>query len=195
MQSRKSGYFLVYRDVWNHKVFKNKIEAAIWLYMISSASHKDKTARFMDNLIPIKRGQLIFPLRMNAKIWGISYQAMRSFILRLKRRKMVSHVLTTLQPSPNYKWNKISLISIENYDKFQYVDEMSHVSTTEPDNLIHYSNTLISNISPKKEKDESTNKGYKFTGEKWGQYGKIVINGKKMWKHLFNDKLPLKEEL
>ena len=46
MQSRKSGYFLVYRDVWKHPVFKNLVESAIWLYMISSASHKDKTARY-----------------------------------------------------------------------------------------------------------------------------------------------------
>ena len=26
MESRKSGYFVVYRDVWKHKVFKNLIQ-------------------------------------------------------------------------------------------------------------------------------------------------------------------------
>jgi hypothetical protein len=42
---RKSGFFLAWRSVWRHKAFKNVIESAIWLYMVSSASHKDKEAR------------------------------------------------------------------------------------------------------------------------------------------------------
>ena len=76
MQSRKSGYFIVYRDVWKHKVFKNLIQSSIWLYMISSASHQDKTLRFLDNPIFVKRAELIFPLRKNSTIWGISYSEM-----------------------------------------------------------------------------------------------------------------------
>jgi len=57
MQSRKSGYFIVYRDVWKHKVFKNLIQSSIWLYMISSASHQDKTLKFLDSPIFVKRAE------------------------------------------------------------------------------------------------------------------------------------------
>ena len=49
--SRKSGYFLVYRDVWKHKCFRSLIESSVWLYMISSATHQDKTLNFLDNRI------------------------------------------------------------------------------------------------------------------------------------------------
>ena len=88
MQGRKSGYFLVYRDVWKHPVFKNLIEASIWLYMISSASHKSKTLMFLDNPIPVGVGELIFPIRKNAKIRNIAYSSLRSFLLRLKRSEV-----------------------------------------------------------------------------------------------------------
>ena len=49
--SRKSGYFICYRNIWQHPVFKNLLQASCWIYMISSASHQDKTLRFLDNSV------------------------------------------------------------------------------------------------------------------------------------------------
>ena len=188
MQSRKSGYFLVYRDVWKHAVFKNLVESAIWLYMISSASHRDKTARYLDNEIFIKRGELIFPLRKNAKIWNIPYTAMRSFILRLKRRGMINHRLTTLKPTNDFKYSKITIVSVVNYDKFQYVDPVDNQRlTNDHAYLINYTNTLESNISPKK----SSKEDYKKIGD-WGEYNIILKDSKKFLKHKWKDE-PLKE--
>ena len=186
--SRRSGYFLVYRDVWKHPVFKNLVESAIWLYMISSASHKDKTARYLDNEIFIKRGELIFPLRKNANIWKIPYTAMRTFILRLKRRGMINHRLTTLKPTKDFKYSKITIISVLNYDKFQYVDPVDNQQlTNDSAYLIHNTNTLISNISPKKSSKEE----YKQIGTE-GSYNIILVDGKKYLKHKYKDE-PIKE--
>ena len=81
--SRKSGYFICYRNIWQHPVFKNLLQASAWIYMISSASHQDKELRFLDNKIFVRRGELIFPLRVNAKRFKMSYSEMRTFILRL----------------------------------------------------------------------------------------------------------------
>jgi hypothetical protein len=111
MESRKSGYFVVYRDVWKHKVFKNLIQSSIWLYMISSASHQDKTLKFLDSPIFVKRTELIFPLRKNSTIWGISYSEMRTLVLRLKRRGMIGTRLHHLQPTSNHPSRKITIIS------------------------------------------------------------------------------------
>ena len=47
--SRKSGYFICYRNIWQHPVFKNLLQASCWIYMISSASHQDKNLRFLEN--------------------------------------------------------------------------------------------------------------------------------------------------
>jgi hypothetical protein len=192
MQSRKSGYFLVYRDVWKHPVFKNLVESAIWLYMISSASHKDKTARYLDNEIFIKRGELIFPLRKNAKIWKIPYTAMRTFILRLKRRGMINHRLTTLKPTAGFKYSKITIINVLNYDKFQYVDPVDNQRlTNDSAYLIHNTNTLISNIQDKKKVIKSSKDDYEKIGDE-GHYVILRKDNKKYLKHKFKDE-PLKD--
>jgi len=56
MQKTDSGYFLVYRKVWRNKVFRSLIESSVWLYMISSATHQDKTLNFLDSRIFVRRG-------------------------------------------------------------------------------------------------------------------------------------------
>ena len=96
--SRKSGYFVVYRDIFRHPVFANILQASLWIYMISSASHQDKTLRFMDTPIFVRRGEMIMPLRVTAKRFKMTYSEMRTFILRLVRRKMIT--TRTAQYSP-----------------------------------------------------------------------------------------------
>ena len=192
MQSRRSGYFIVWRDIFRHPVFANILQASLWIYMISSASHQDKTLRFMDTPIFVRRGEMILPLRVTAKRFKMTYSEMRSFILRLVRRKMITTRTAHLQPSKAHLNRKVTLISIINYDKFQYVDNQQPLTDHLSQQVLN--NNILNNKLNTIDK-KSSNKEYKFTGEKWGQYGKIVINGKKMWKHLFNDKLPLKEEL
>ena len=187
MQSRKSGYFIVYRDVWKHKVFKNLIQSSIWLYMISSASHQDKTLKFLDSPITVKRTELIFPLRKNSTIWGISYSEMRTFIMRLKKQGMINVRLHHLQPTSNHPSRKITIISIVNYDKFQYVDDSQpptdHLS---PHTNKQYTNKQILNTVIKK----SSKGEYKKVGTE-GMYNVLQKDGKKYLKHKFKDE-PIK---
>jgi hypothetical protein len=187
MQSRKSGYFLVYRDVWKHKVFKNLIQSSIWLYMISSASHQDKTLKFLDSPISVKRAELIFPLRKNSTIWGISYSEMRTFIMRLKKQGMIAVRLHHLNPTSNHPSRKITIISVINYDKFQYVDDTQpphdHLS---PHTNKQVTNKQILNTVVKK----SSKEDYKKVGEE-GHYVILRKDNKKYLKHKFKDE-PLK---
>ena len=187
MQSRKSGYFIVYRDVWKHKVFKNLIQSSIWLYMISSASHQDKTLKFLDSPITVKRTELIFPLRKNSTIWGISYSEMRTFIMRLKKQGMIDVRLHHLQPSNNHPSRKITIISIINYDKFQYVDDTqpptAHLS---PHTNKQTTNKQILNTVIKK----SSKEDYEKVGEE-GHYNILRKNNKRYLKHKFKDE-PIK---
>ena len=106
--SRKSGYFVVYRDIFRHPVFANILQASLWIYMISSASHQDKTLRFMDTPIFVRRGELIMPLRVNAKRFKMTYSEMRTFILRLVRRKMITTRVAHLQPTADHKNRKVA---------------------------------------------------------------------------------------
>ena len=192
MQGRKSGYFLVYRDVWNHKVFRSLIESSVWLYMISSASHQDKTLNFLNSRIFVKRGELIFPLRKNATFWKMTYSEMRTFILRLKRRGMITTRLAQLTPTSNHPRRNITIISVINYDKFQYVDKdqpapdrLSPLTNTQDTNK-QYTNIAIKNKS---------SKDIVYTGDEFGEYVKIKTGGKIKWKHKFKDNMPLKDKI
>ena len=178
--SRKSGYFICYRNIWQHPVFKNLLQASCWIYMISSASHQDKHLRFLDNKIFVRRGEMIMPLRVTAKRFKMTYSEMRTFILRLVRRKMITTRVAHLQPTADHKNRKVTLINIINYDKFQYVDKQkSHTDHTSQDILNNNTNTHT-NIGSIK--DNIVNSKYKIVSE-WGQYNIIMKDGKKYKKH------------
>ena len=189
--SRKSGYFLVYRDVWKHKCFRSLIESSVWLYMISSATHQDITLNFLDNRIFVKRGELIFPLRKNATFWKMTYSEMRTFILRLKRRGMITTRLAQLIPTSNHPRRNITIINVVNYDKFQYVDnEQPAYDQLSPLTNKQDTNTQILNRVTKK-----SSNGITYLGDEFGEYAKVKIKGKIKWKHKFKEDMPLKDKL
>ncbi len=188
--SRKSGYFICYRNIWQHPVFKNLLQASCWIYMISSASHQDKNLRFLENTIFVRRGELIMPLRVNAKRFKMTYSEMRTFILRLVRRKMITTRVAHLQPTSNHKNRKVTIINVINYDKFQYVDnQQSHTDHISQQGLNNKSNTQLLNMGSSK--DKVVNSGEKVLSE-WGQYNIILKGGKKYIKHKWKNE-PLKE--
>ena len=188
--AKRSGYFLVYRDIWRSPVFKNLLQCSCWIYFISSASHQDKTLRFLGNEIFVRRGEMIMPLRVTAKRFGMTYSEMRSFILRMVRRKMITTRTAQLQPSKNHLNRKVTLISLVNYDKYQYVDsEQPLTDHLQQQVLINNTNTHI--LNSKSSKDKVVNSGYKTIGD-WGQYTILLKDNKKYLKHKWKDE-PIKD--
>ena len=188
--AKKRGYFILYRDIYSNPIFKNLLQASCWIYFISSASHKDVTLRFLDSDVFIKRGEAIMPLRVTAKRFGMTYSEMRSFILRMVRRKMISTRTTQLVPHQNHPSRKVTIINLINYDLYQYVDNdkppTAHLSQQVS---IHKYNTHISNT--RSNKDKGVNNGYKSIGD-WGQYTILEKDGKKYKKHKWKDE-PIKD--
>ena len=190
MASKKSGYFICYRSIFQDPTFKNLLQASCWIYMISSASHRDVTLKFLDSDVFIKRGEAIMPLRVTAKRFGMTYSEIRSFILRLVRRKMITTSTNQLQPTGNHPSRKVTLISLINYDKYQYVDNDQPPTNHLPQQvLIHNTNTHI--LNTRSTKDKGVNNGYKSIGD-WGQYTILEKDGKKYKKHKWKDE-PIKD--
>ena len=188
--AKRSGYFLVYRDIWRNPVFKNLLQCSCWIYFISSASHQDKTLRFLGNDIFVRRGEMIMPLRVTAKRFGMTYSEMRSYILRLVRRKMITTKTTHLQPTKDHKSRKVTLISLVNYDKYQFVDSEQPLTThIQQQVLIHNTNEQV--LNTRSSKDKNVNNGYKVVGE-WNNHDILQKDGKKYLRHKWKDE-PLKE--
>ena len=187
--SRKSGYFICYRNIWQHPVFKNLLQASCWIYMISSASHQDKDLRFLENKIFIRRGELIMPLRVTAKRFGMSYSEMRTFILRLVRRKMITTRTAQLQPTSNHKNRKVTIINVINYDKFQYVDKEQPLTDRISQQVLN--NNTNEHTNKGSSKDKVVNNGFKEISD-WGEYKILMKDGKKYKKHKWKNE-PLTE--
>lgn len=192
MASKKSGYFICYRSIFQDSTFKNLLQASCWIYMISSASHQDKNLRFLDNSIFVRRGEMIMPLRITAKRFAMSYSEMRTFILRLVRKKMISTRVHQLQPTSNHPNRKVTIINLLNYDKYQYVESEqpahNHLSQQV---LNNNTNTQLLNTVVKK----SSKEDIIYTGDSYGNYKKILKNGKVYYKHAFDDTKPLLENI
>ena len=190
--AKRSGYFLVYRDIWRNPVFKNLLQASCWIYFISSASHKERTLRFLDNEIFVRRGEMIMPLRITAKRFAMSYSEMRTFILRLVRKKMISTRVHQLQPTSNHPNRKVTIINLLNYNKYQYVESEqpphNHLSQQVLNN--NTNTQLLNTVIKKSSKDEIV-----YTGDSYGNYKKILKNGKVYYKHAFDDTKPLLENI
>ena len=120
------------------------------------------------------------PLRVTAKRFKMTYSEMRSFILRLVRRRMITTRTTHLQPTNNHKSRKVTLISIVNYDKFQYVDKEQPPTDHISQQVLN--NKLIEHTNIGSSKDKIVNSEYKIVSE-WGQYNIIMKDGKKFKKH------------
>ena len=188
--AKRSGYFLVYRDIWRNPVFKNLLQCSCWIYFISSASHQDKTLRFLNNDIFVRRGEMIMPLRVTAKRFGMTYSEMRAYIQRLVRRKMITTRTTHLQPTNNHKSRKVTLISLVNYDKYQYVDNEQPLTThIQQQVLINNTNTQL--LNTRSSKDDNVINGYKKIGEE-GHYLILLKDSKKYLKHKWKDE-PIKD--
>jgi len=190
--AKKRGYFILYRDIYSSPIFKNLLQASCWIYFISSASHRDTTLRFLGTDVFIKRGEAIMPLRVTAKRFGMTYSEMRSFILRLVRRKMIGTRTAHLQPSNNHPSRKVTIINLINYDKYQYVDgEQPPTAHLSQQVSIHNNNTQLLNTVVKK----SSKEDIIYTGDSYGNYKKILKNGKVYYKHAFDDTKPLLENI
>ena len=187
--SRKSGYFICYRNIFQHPVFKNLLQASCWIYMISSASHQDKDLSFLDNKIFVRRGEMIMPLRVTAKRFKMTYSEMRTFILRLVRRKMITTRVHQLQPTTNHPSRKVTLISIVNYDKFQYVDKEQPLTDRISQQVLN--NNTNEHTNKGSSKDKVVNSEYKEISD-WGEYKILMKDGKKFKKHKWKNE-PIEE--
>jgi hypothetical protein len=103
---------------------------------------------------------------------------------------MITTRTAQLQPSKNHLNRKVTLISLVNYDKYQYVDsEQPLTDHLQQQVLINNTNTHI--LNTRSSKDKGVNSGYKSVGE-WGQYTILEKDGKKYKKHKWKDE-PIKD--
>ena len=130
------------------------------------------------------------PLRVTAKRFGMTYSEMRSFILRLVRRKMITTRTAQLNHCGNHKNRKVTLIQLINYDKYQYVETEKPV-TNQLSQEVLINKKQLTSLNIGSSKDKVVNNEYKLISE-WGEYKILLKDGKKYLKHKWKNE-PIKE--
>lgn len=106
-----AGTFSVSRRIWSHPEFApapfSEREAFLWL--VSEASWKDRTARSGRVVVSLRRGQLCASVRFMAEAWQWSKSRVDRFLKRLENRDMLRTESGTGQ----------LVITLCNYDEYQ----------------------------------------------------------------------------
>lgn len=118
-----AGTINVSRDIWDDPAFKDaemtQREALIWL--IAKASWKSRVVRIGSQEIETARGQLAVSTRFLAKAWMWNEARVRRYLNMLENRR-------TLRRETDAG---VSLITICNYDKYQWLHEASDAGATQ----------------------------------------------------------------
>lgn len=106
------GWISIYRQMQEHWIWKSKEpfdKRSAWIDLLLLVNHKSEKIQFDGKIIEIERGQKITSLEKLASRWKWSRHKVSDFLDLLEQDSMLVQV----------RDNKKTLVSIENYDKYQ----------------------------------------------------------------------------
>lgn len=115
------GWISIHRQLQEHWIWKNKEpfdKRSAWIDLLLMVNHQKETIEFDGTKIEVERGQKITSLEKLASRWKWSRHKVSDYLNRLESDSMLVQV----------RDNKKTLISIENYDKYQNKKEIADMS-------------------------------------------------------------------
>lgn len=108
------GWISINRSLQNHWLYEDKpfCRSMAWIDLLLSANHADNKILFDNNLVLIKRGQLVTSVRKLSEKWGWSKDKTLKFLRMLEKDEMIEKESDT----------KRTLITIVNYGVYQNED-------------------------------------------------------------------------
>ena len=115
------GWISLHRQLQEHWLWKSKEpfdKRSAWIDLLLMVNHQKEKIEFDKDFIEVERGQRITSLEKLAKRWKWSRHKVSDYLNQLEQDGMLVQV----------RDNKRTLISIENYDKYQVQKETSDMS-------------------------------------------------------------------
>lgn len=106
------GWISLYRKIRNSWIWKSREpfdKRSAWIDLLLEVNHQYEKIEFNGQIIEIERGQTITSIDKLAKRWMWSRHKASDFLNRLEKEGMIVQI----------RDNKKTLISIENYEKYQ----------------------------------------------------------------------------
>ena len=112
---REHGWIKIHRDLKDHWIFANAEYLKAWIDLLMMANHKTKKWLVQDQMVLIKRGELITSLAELAKQWGWSRGKVRRYITMLENDTMVVRKSTHL-------WTHLTICNYGTYQDLRPTD-------------------------------------------------------------------------
>lgn len=115
------GWISLHRQLQEHWLWKSKEpfdKRSAWIDLLLMVNHQKEKVEFDKGLIEVERGQRITSLEKLSKRWKWSRHKVSDYLNQLEQDGMLVQV----------RDNKKTLISIENYDKYQIQKETLDMS-------------------------------------------------------------------
>ena len=127
------GWIALHRKIYNSKDFNNQLEVAVFLYLVSMASHKPVNVIYRKKKLSLKRGEVSIAYKDLAKKFDISERKVRTIIKNLVHTKNLNQTLT----------RNLSIYTIVKYSKYQDVPVKTDQTLTDRTTTIYTNTTSI----------------------------------------------------
>lgn len=145
--------------VCNRSLFKNPFwyaekftKGQAWVDLFGNANHSDGWFEKNNQRVDVKRGQTGRSIESLAEDWKWSRNKVKRFLKRLKDDLMIDHKTNHLT----------SIITICNYDKFQFTQKQNEPSNELPDELPHEPSDELQTIKNKLIKNKGITEAPEF---------------------------------
>lgn len=116
-----NGWIKIHRKMLDNPiVMKDSDHLAVWVYLLLNAAHKEHKALFKGDKIMLQPGQLITGRNAIADFLGISESKVKRALADFEGDQQIDR----------QRSNKNSLISLLNWDKYQFCDQQSDQQVT-----------------------------------------------------------------
>ena len=104
-----AGWIKIYRELADHWLAKHPEKLGWWVLLLLKVAHEDKKVLVGNQMIELKRGQIIASLTYLADLWQTSKRTAERFVELLEKEQMLSRCVS----------RKVSIITICNYESYQ----------------------------------------------------------------------------
>ena len=104
-----AGWIKVYRELADHWLARHPEKLGWWVLLLLKVAHEDKKVLVGNQMVELKRGQIIASLTFLAELWQTSKRTAERFVELLEKEQMLSRCVS----------RKVSVITICNYESYQ----------------------------------------------------------------------------
>lgn len=108
-----AGWIKTYRDLADHWLSQDLEKLGWWVILLLKVNHEDKKMLSGNQLVELKRGQIIASLAYLAGLWKTSKRTAERFVELLEKDGMVSRCTR----------HKVTILTICNWDSYQGRDD------------------------------------------------------------------------